>query len=236
MNGFGVFLAKELLGDPPHLADLGHPGPHHLLRDHRARSWPCSRPQLVAGAGRLTDPGIVIQLPDPDRPRRVRAVPQEPGPDRDDRAGHHGRGRGLGRTLLGHRDPGPHQAALARGVRPGQGGLAADPARRLDRARNHRHDRGDRGALRQPAGAATFVVAASIWLAFALFFAAVMMLCSVMVRSRGGAAGAGLFFLFSTADRVRVPDHREVDVRGPDLGASTEGARWAHRRRSCGRC
>ena len=43
-----------------------------------------------------------------------------------------------------------------------------------------------------------FVNGVLAWLAFALFFAAVMTLCSVMVRSRGGAAGAGLFFLFST--------------------------------------
>jgi ABC-2 type transport system permease protein len=43
-----------------------------------------------------------------------------------------------------------------------------------------------------------FVHGVLLWLAFALFFAAVMTLCSVMVRSRGGAAGAGLFFLFST--------------------------------------
>jgi ABC-2 type transport system permease protein len=43
-----------------------------------------------------------------------------------------------------------------------------------------------------------FVIGVLLWLAFALFFAAVMTLCSVMVRSRGGAAGAGLFFLFST--------------------------------------
>ena len=43
-----------------------------------------------------------------------------------------------------------------------------------------------------------FVNGVLLWLAFALFFSAVMTLCSVMVRSRGGAAGAGLFFLFST--------------------------------------
>ena len=42
-----------------------------------------------------------------------------------------------------------------------------------------------------------FVTGVAIWLAFAIFFVAVMTLCSVMIRSRGGAAGAGLFFLFS---------------------------------------
>lgn len=42
-----------------------------------------------------------------------------------------------------------------------------------------------------------FVTAVALWLAFALSFIAVMTLCSVLFQSRGGAAGAGLFFLFS---------------------------------------
>jgi len=33
-----------------------------------------------------------------------------------------------------------------------------------------------------------FVTGVAIWLAFAIFFVAVMTLCSVMIRSRGGAA------------------------------------------------
>lgn len=41
-----------------------------------------------------------------------------------------------------------------------------------------------------------FTVAVALWLAFALFFVAVMTLCSVLIRSRGGASGAGLLFLF----------------------------------------
>lgn len=42
-----------------------------------------------------------------------------------------------------------------------------------------------------------FALAVGIWLAFAVFFAGVMVLCSVGIRSRGGAAGAGLAVLFA---------------------------------------
>lgn len=45
---------------------------------------------------------------------------------------------------------------------------------------------------------AAFVRAVAIWLAFAMLFIAVMVLCSVLFRSRGAAAGAGLAFLFIT--------------------------------------
>jgi len=41
-----------------------------------------------------------------------------------------------------------------------------------------------------------FLLAVGIWLAFAVFFVGVMVLCSVAIRSRGGAAGAGLGVLF----------------------------------------
>lgn len=42
-----------------------------------------------------------------------------------------------------------------------------------------------------------FALAVAIWLAFAVFFVGVMVLCSVGIRSRGGAAGAGLALLFA---------------------------------------
>jgi ABC-2 type transport system permease protein len=45
-----------------------------------------------------------------------------------------------------------------------------------------------------PVGA--LIAATAIWLAFALFFAGVMVLCSVLFQARGAAAGAGLGFLF----------------------------------------
>lgn len=41
-----------------------------------------------------------------------------------------------------------------------------------------------------------FVIATAIWLASAMMFLGVMVLCSVMFRSRGAAAGAGLAVLF----------------------------------------
>lgn len=41
------------------------------------------------------------------------------------------------------------------------------------------------------------IVATAIWLAFALLFAGVMVLCSVLFQARGAAAGAGLGVLFA---------------------------------------
>lgn len=45
---------------------------------------------------------------------------------------------------------------------------------------------------------ADFLRATAIWLVLAMSFLGVMVLCSVLFRSRGGASGAGLAFLFGT--------------------------------------